>query len=600
MEDYSKMRKLLRFLKSYKLETILGPFFKLLEACFELIIPLIVADIIDNGIANSDRQYIISRCLIMASLGFIGLICAISAQYFAAKAATGFSAKLRLSLYDHIQRLSPTEKDFLGTSTLITRMTSDINQIQSGLNLVLRLFLRSPFIVLGSMVMAFTVDSKLGLIFAVTIPILSVVVFGIMLISIPLYKKVQSRLDKVTLETRENLNGTRVVRAFNHENAAIESFDKANTAHTRLQMSTGRLSALMNPLTYVIINIALVILIDKGSVHVDTGIITQGELFALVSYMSQILIELIKLANLLINIIKAVACGNRVQSIFDIPEGMEKLSEESTSMPEHNGYIEFDNVELTYRNAGEPTLTNINVTVGKGQTVGVIGATGSGKSSFVNMIPRFYDATKGAVYVNGKDVRTVDTETLRSEIGVVPQKAVLFKGTVRSNLLWGNEGASDDEMWDALELAQAADFIKKKEGLDTNVLQKGSNFSGGQRQRLTIARALVRRPEILILDDSTSALDLATDAALRRAIAGLDYSPTVFIVSQRASSVRNADIIVVLEDGEIVGLGTHDELIRSCEVYIEIYRSQFGDDGVSDALKASENVKTAEGGTANA
>lgn len=571
------MRKIFRYLKDYKLESILGPFFKLLEAGFELFIPLVVADIIDNGIENSDKGYIISRCFIMVALGVIGLICAITAQYFAAKASTGFSSRLRSELYRHIGKLSPTEKDTLGTSTLITRMTSDINQVQSGLNLALRLLLRSPVVVIGAMIMAFTIDVPSALIFAVTIPVLSVVVFGIMLISIPLYKKVQSRLDAVTLTTRENLNGTRVVRAFNKEYDEIQNFEEVNTAHNKLQLFAGRISALMNPLTYTIINIAIVVLINKSSVRVNNGDITQGEMTALVNYMSQILIELVKLANLIINITKAVACGNRVASIFDIPEGMPDLKNDS----DHgNGFISFKNVTLTYRNAGEPTLTGININVQKGETIGVIGATGSGKSSFVNLIPRFYDVTEGSVSIEGTDVRSLDVNELRARIAVVPQKAVLFKGTVRSNLLWGKENATDDDMWDALKLAQAKDFIEKKNGqLDTEVLQRGSNFSGGQRQRLTIARALIRKPEILILDDSTSALDLATDAALRRAISELEYDPTVFIVSQRASSVRHADKIVVLEDGEVVGCGTHDELIRNCDVYSEIYRSQFDDEG---------------------
>lgn len=581
------MRKILRFLKSYKLETILAPTFKMLEACFELIIPLVVADIIDNGIENADKAYIISRCSIMVALGVIGLVCSITAQFFAAKAATGFACELRSSLYSHIQGLSPSEKDVLGTSTLITRMTSDVNQIQNGINLVLRLFLRSPFIVLGAMVMAFTIDVRSALTFAVTIPALSVIVFGIMLISIPLYKKVQSRLDAVTLATRENLNGTRVIRAFNKEAHEIDTFGAANDAHTSVQMFAGRISALMNPLTYAVINLATVILIDKASVRVGNGVITQGELIALVNYMSQILVELIKLANLIISITKAVACGNRVGAIFDIPTGMSTEDPVGKAQDGHS-FIEFCDVTLKYRNAAEPTLAGINVKIEKGQTVGVIGATGSGKSSFVNMIPRFYDATDGVLYFDGRDVKTLDVKQLRSRIGVVPQKAVLFKGTIRSNLLWGNGEATEEEMWRALELASAKEFVENKDdGLDAEVLQKGSNFSGGQRQRLTIARALIRRPEVLILDDSTSALDMATDAALRRAVAELDYDPTVFIVSQRASSVRNADKILVFEDGEMIGVGTHDELIRNCDVYLEIYRSQFGDEGLDIPAKTS-------------
>ena len=569
------MKKLFRFLKGYGVETVMGPLFKLLEACFELFVPLVVAAIIDNGIGSGDRGYVFGGCAIMIGLGIVGLVCAITAQFFAAKAATGFASELRKSLYAHILRLSPSRRDELGSSTLITRMTSDVNQIQSGINLTLRLLLRSPFIVLGSTVMAFTVDSRSALVFVAVIPLLSLVVFGIMLISIPLYKRIQSRLDRVTLNTRENLNGVRVVRAFNREEAEIRRFDEDNAASYHLQMRAGRLSALMNPLTYVIVNLGIVALIYTGALRVDSGAISQGQLYALVNYMSQILVELIKLANLIISITKAIACGNRVQSIFEVPEGLEGGSiREDTAEP----FIRFQNVGITYSGAAAPTIQGVELDVLKGQTIGIIGATGSGKTTLINLLTRLYDVTEGCLYVDGRDVRKTDVDALRGRIAVVPQKAVLFKGTVRDNLLWGNENATDEQMWEALRLAMAADFVAGKDGgLDAQVLAHGNNFSGGQRQRLTIARALIRKPEVLILDDSTSALDLATDAALRRNISELDYSPTVFIVSQRASSVRHADKIVVLDDGEVVGVGDHAELIESCPTYIEIYKSQFGD-----------------------
>ena len=569
------MKKLFRFLKGYGVETVMGPLFKLLEACFELFVPLVVAAIIDNGIGSGDRGYVFGGCAIMIGLGIVGLVCAITAQFFAAKAATGFASELRKSLYAHILRLSPSRRDELGSSTLITRMTSDVNQIQSGINLTLRLLLRSPFIVLGSTVMAFTVDSRSALVFVAVIPLLSLVVFGIMLISIPLYKRIQSRLDRVTLNTRENLNGVRVVRAFNREEAEIRRFDEDNAASYHLQMRAGRLSALMNPLTYVIVNLGIVALIYTGALRVDSGAISQGQLYALVNYMSQILVELIKLANLIISITKAIACGNRVQAIFEVPEGLEGGSiREDTAEP----FIRFQNVGITYSGAAAPTIQGVELDVLKGQTIGIIGATGSGKTTLINLLTRLYDVTEGCLYVDGRDVRKTNVDALRGRIAVVPQKAVLFKGTVRDNLLWGNENATDEQMWEALRLAMAADFVAGKDGgLDAQVLAHGNNFSGGQRQRLTIARALIRKPEVLILDDSTSALDLATDAALRRNISELDYSPTVFIVSQRASSVRHADKIVVLDDGEVVGVGDHAELIESCPTYIEIYKSQFGD-----------------------
>lgn len=574
------MKKLLRFLKGYGVETVMGPLFKLLEACFELFVPLVVAAIIDVGIAGGDRSYVIGGCGIMIALGIIGLVCAITAQYFAAKAATGCSSELRKSLYTHIMKLSPSRRDELGTSTLITRMTSDVNQIQSGINLALRLLLRSPFIVIGSMVMAFTVDSRSALVFVAVIPLLSAVVFGIMLISIPLYKKIQARLDRVTMDTRENLNGVRVVRAFNREADEVRRFGEDNEQSYSLQMKAGRLSALMNPLTYVIINLGIILLIYTGALRVDSGAISQGELYALVNYMSQILVELIKFANLIISITKAIACGNRVQAIFDVPEGLQD-GEVDAGSDTHEPFISFENVSLTYKGASAPTVQGIDLEVLRGQTVGIIGATGSGKTTVINLLMRLYDVTEGCIRIGGQDIRACDVSVLRERIGVVPQKAVLFRGTVRDNLRWGKADAKEDEMWDALRLAMADGFISKKEGgLDAEVQAHGNNFSGGQRQRLTVARALIRRPEILILDDSTSALDLATDAALRRNISALDYSPTVFIVSQRASSVRHADKILVLDDGEVVGLGSHDELIRSCPTYVEIYNSQFSDASV--------------------
>lgn len=572
------MRKLLVYLKGYEKEAILGPLFKLLEASFELIVPLVMAAIIDNGVANSDKPYIMKMCMILFLLAVVGLTCSITAQYFAAKAAVGFSTKLRHALFEHIQTLSFSEMDTVGTSTLITRMTSDVNQTQNGVNLVLRLFLRSPFIVFGAMIMAFTIDFKAALIFVVTIPLLSVIVFGVMLVSIPLYKKVQAALDKVLGITRENLTGSRVIRAFNKEADETENFNASNDTLTRIQLYVGKISALMNPLTYVIINGAIIVLIWTGAVRVNSGYITQGQVVALVNYMSQILVELIKLANLIININKSIACGNRIQSVFEMqssvldPKEAVSVEKDKEKVPA----AEFSHVSLTYAGAGEESLTDIDFVVQKGETVGIIGGTGSGKSSVVNMIPRFYDATRGSVKVNGVDVRDYTLEDLRSRIGMVLQKAVLFKGTIRENLLWGNENATDEELMQALTIAQAKEFVDKKEGgLDFMIEQGGKNLSGGQRQRMTIARAVVKKPEILILDDSASALDFATDAKLRMAIRDMEEKATVFIVSQRAASIMFADKIIVLDDGEIVGMGTHEELLKQCEVYQEIYYSQF-------------------------
>lgn len=581
------MKKLLIYLRDYKKESVLGPLFKLLEASFELIVPLVVASMIDVGIANHDRGYILRMCLIMAALGLIGLICAVTAQYFAAKAAVGFATKLRHGLFSHIQSLSFSQMDKEGTSTLITRMTSDINQVQSGVNLVLRLFLRSPFIVFGAMIMAFTVDVRAALIFVVVIPILSVIVFGIMLISIPMFKKVQGGLDKVLGITRENLTGVRVIRAFGEEEHEILKFDEETDRLKHLQEMAGRISALMNPLTYVVINGGLIVLIYTGALQVEAGILTQGQVVALVNYMSQILVELVKLANLIITVTKAFACGNRIQNIFEIPAGMETSAtstntssleaQSGSSSPEtEKGTVEFDHVSLRYYEGGEQALTDIHFKAKKGATIGVIGGTGSGKSSLVNLIPRFYDVEKGSVKVDGRDVREYPLTQLRDKIGVVMQKAVLFKGTIRENLLWGNENASDEDLWDAIKAAQAEEFVlQKRDKLDEMIEQEGRNLSGGQKQRLSIARALVKKPEILILDDSSSALDYATDAALRKSIKDLPGEITVFIVSQRASSMLHADTIIVLDDGNVAGMGTHEELLKGCEVYQEIYYSQF-------------------------
>ena len=568
------MRKLLRFLKDYKKESILSPLFKLLEASFELFVPLVMAAIIDTGIGNKDGGFILKMCGILILLAIVGLTCSITAQYFAAKAAVGFATKVRHALFDHIQKLSYTEMDTAGTDTMITRMTSDINQAQSGVNMVLRLFLRSPFIVFGAMIMAFTIDVKAALIFVVTIPVLSVVVFGIMIITIPLFRRVQASLDKVLGVTRENMTGSRVIRAFNKEQEEIADFDESNERLTDVQLFVGKISALMNPLTYIIINVALVILIWTGAIQVNIGKISQGEVVALVNYMSQILVELVKLANLIITVTKAIACGNRVQSIFEMETSMVDVN---GSKKEDTGYtVEFRNVSMRYKGAGADTLTGIDFKAKPGDTIGIIGGTGSGKSSVVNLIPRFYDVTEGQVMVDGMDVREYKITDLRDKIGIVPQKAVLFAGTVRSNLAWGKEDATEEEMQQALSVAQAAEVVDKKDGkLDAEVEQGGKNFSGGQKQRLTIARALVKQPEILIMDDSSSALDYATDAKLRQAIHNMPNRPTVFIVSQRAASIMYADKIIVLDDGTVAGTGTHEELLKDCSVYQEIYYSQF-------------------------
>lgn len=571
------MRKLLVYLKDYKKESALAPLFKMLEATFELFVPLVVAAIIDKGITTGDSGYVLRMGLILISLGIVGLVCSITAQYFAAKAAVGFATKLKHALFGHIQSLSFTEIDTLGTSTMITRMTSDTNQVQNGVNMVLRLFLRSPFIVFGAMIMAFTIDVKAAMIFVVTIPLLSIVVFGIMILTMPMYRKVQANLDRVLGSTRENLTGARVIRAFSKEQEETEHFEKENAALADMQLFVGKISALTNPVTYIIINAATIILLYTGAVRVDEGSITQGEVVALVNYMSQILIELVKLANLIITITKALACANRIESVFEMQSSMEwKEASESNGKAEGDLSVEFDHVSLTYAGAGAESLSDIDFRAKRGQTIGIIGGTGSGKSSLVNMIPRFYDATKGEVRVDGRNVKDYSMEELREKIGVVLQKAVLFQGTIGENLLWGKGDATEEELWQAVETAQAREFVEQKDGkLDAPVAQEGRNLSGGQRQRLTIARALVGHPDILILDDSASALDYATDAALRKAIKELEGEMTVFIVSQRASSIRHADQIIVLDDGCMVGIGTHDELLRSCEVYQEIYYSQF-------------------------
>lgn len=571
------MKKLLIYLKTYRKEACLAPIFKMLEAVFELFVPLVIKGIIDYGIAAEDRAYCLHMGLLLLLLAVIGLAMATTAQWFSARAAAGFAAKIKQVLMEHIQKLSYTELDTIGTSTLITRMTSDVNQVQTGTNLVLRLFMRSPFIVFGSMIMAFTIDFKAAMIFVITIPLLSVVVFGIMLSSIPLYKKVQSQLDRVLGITRENLTGVRVIRAFNKEEEEISHFKTENEQFTRLQTFVGKISALMNPLTFVIVNSAILVLVWTGAWRVEGGILTQGAVVALVNYMSQILVELIKLADLIINITKAVACGNRIQKVLEVEPSMENGSKECIEEKRTPANaVDFNHVSLTYSGAGAPSLTDIDLHVKTGQTIGIIGGTGSGKTSVVNLIPRFYDATQGNVLVFGKPVKEQDMESLRSQIAVVPQKAVLFAGTIRENMKWGKEDATDEEIMEALTIAQAAEVVQKKEGgLDAFVEQGGKNLSGGQRQRLTIARALVRKPRILILDDSASALDFATDAALRKAIREMKNAPTVFIVSQRTSSIRFADQILVLDDGKSVGVGTHDELLTTCSVYKEIYDSQY-------------------------
>ena len=570
------MKSLLKYIKDYRKESILAPLFKMLEASFELMVPLVMASIIDRGIAHNDTAQIIKMGLVLVLLAAVGLISAVTAQYFSAKAAVGFATKLRSALFAHIQGLSYTELDTIGTSTLITRMTSDVNQLQNGVNLTLRLLLRSPFIVFGAMVMAFTVDVKAAFIFVVAIPLLSIVVFGIMIASIPLYKKVQAALDKILGRTRENLAGARVIRAFCNEEAETAGFERENELLLNTQVFVGKISAAMNPVTYIIINIALVVLLWTGAVRVDSGVITQGAVVALVNYMSQILVELVKLANLIIQLTKALACAKRVEGIFAVTSSMTNGSLENGS--DEDPAIVFDHVCLTYSGGGDESLTDIDFAVKKGETVGIIGGTGSGKTSVVNLIPRFYDATKGTVRINGRDIRDYDIETLRDTIGVVPQRAVLFKGTIRENLLWGNEDASGADIENALRISQAKEFVDTKEGrLDFMIAQGGKNLSGGQRQRLTIARAIVRKPQILILDDSASALDFATDAKLRAAIKGMENDMTVIIVSQRASSIQYADKIVVLDDGAVAGIGTHEELLAENEIYQEIYYSQFPD-----------------------
>lgn len=577
------MKKLWKYMRDYRREGILAPLFKLLEASLELLVPLVMAQIIDTGISNGDRGFILSRCGILAVLAAVGLVCSITAQYFAAKASVGFAAKLRSTLFKHIQSLSYSKLDTQGTGTLIARITGDINQVQSGMNLALRLLLRSPFVVFGAMIMAFTIDVKAALVFVVTIPLLSIVVFGIMLWSIPMYKKVQARLDKVLGITRENLSGVRVIRAFCKEDEERREFGECNAALTKLQLIVGRVSAAMNPATYIMINLGIAVLIYVGALRVDSGILTQGQVVALYNYMSQILVELVKLASLIITITKALACAGRVSAALDVESDMHGAD----TMPKEidtDEEVRFENVEFGYATGGEPALSGISFSVKKGETMGIIGGTGSGKSSLVSLIPRFYDATGGHVYIKGNEVKDYPLGALREMVGMVPQKAVLFKGTIRENLRWGNADATGEEMERALSDAQALEIVKAKpEGLDSPVAQNGKNLSGGQRQRLTIARALIKKPKILILDDSASALDYATDLALRRSLAALSYKPTVFIVSQRASSILHADKIAVLDEGKMVGLGTHDELMQTCPVYREIYYSQYEQEVKRDA-----------------
>ncbi len=574
------MKKLLRFLNGYRKESVIAPLFKMLEALFELMIPLVVSHIIDFGIGNADRARILQMFAVMIGLGVIGLSCSLCAQFFAAKAAVGFATALRSALFSHIQSFSYSQTDKLGTSTLITRMTSDINTVQTGVNLFLRLFMRSPFVVFGAMIMAFTINVKLALIFAAVIPILSVVVFGIMLISIPIYKKVQQKLDRVVAKSRGNYNGTRVIRAFNKQQSEIDDFDSRNDELTKIQLFAGKISALMNPLTYIIINAAIILLIRLGALSVDSGAISQGELVALYNYMTQILVELIKLASLIITLNKSSAGAKRISAVFDTPSALSYAPEEKFG--DKDCAVEFKNVSFAYSKSGDPAISNISFKVYRGQTVGVIGSTGCGKSTLVNLIPAFYFPSEGSVFINGKNTALLTDGELRNSVGVVPQKPSLFKGTIRSNLSWGRPDATEEELMEALRLAQAESFVLEKDGgLDEPVLQNGSNFSGGQKQRLTIARALVRRPEILIFDDSASALDFATEASLRKAIASLDYNPTKFIVSQRTSSIRHADLILVLDDGELVGAGDHDSLLESCRIYREIYTSQFTSGGES-------------------
>ena len=559
----------------------MAPLFKMLEASFELFIPLVIVAIIDQGILRNNRPFVVQRFFVLLLLAVIGLTCAVTAQFFAAKAAVGFATRLRHSLFEHIQTLSFSEMDTIGTSTLITRMTSDINQVQSCVNMVLRLFLRSPFIVFGAMIMAFTVDVKGALVFVVTIPLLSIVVFTIMVITIPMFARVQKALDLVLTHTRENLSGVRVIRAFRKEKEETETFFRDNDMLTQFQLAVGRVSALTNPLTLIVVDCSIVALVWLGAKEVYAGSISQGEVVALVSYMSQILVELVKLANLIVNITKSVACGNRIQAVFETEASI--VSGTVCKDKESENSVVFDHVSMTYAGAKEEALTDIHFTAQKGQTIGVIGGTGSGKSSLVHLIPRFYDVSAGAVYVNGIDVREYDLEVLRSKIGMVMQKAVLFAGTIRENMKWGNQSATDEEIWNALRLAQAEDVVRGKEGeLDFVIEQEGRNLSGGQRQRLTIARALVKNPDILILDDSASALDYATDAKLREALRTLSKEKTIFIVSQRTSSIRHADLILVMDDGVVTHQGTHDSLLENCEIYREIYESQFKKGGKSN------------------
>lgn len=587
------MKRLLVFLENYKKEVVLAPLFKLLEAFFELLVPLVMASIIDIGITNKDMGYVYRMGLGLLGLAIVGLISSVTAQFFAAKAAVGFSTKLRQSLFEHIEALSFTSLDRAGTSTMITRMTSDVNQVQNGVNMVLRLFLRSPIIVFGAMIMAFTIDVKSALVFVVAIPLLAIIVFGVMVITMPLYKKVQGTLDKVLGITRENLTGVRVIRAFHQEKVEEERFDEQNEMLSFWQKKVGKISAIMNPATYCVVNGAIVYLIYTGALQVHVGTLTQGEVIAIVNYMSQILVELVKLANLIILITKAMASADRVAAIFEIPVEEKKVEAvENSVLPENAPFLEFDQVSLRYEGAAEDTLENISFTVQKGETIGVIGGTGSGKSSLINLIPAFYKATRGSVRLEGVDVTTMDEEALRLRMGIVPQKAVLFKGSIRSNLEWGNNAATDEEMWDAITLAQAKEVVEGKDGgLDAEIAQNGKNLSGGQRQRLTIARALVRKPEILILDDSASALDYATDAKLRKALQSIENT-TTFIVSQRASSIMHANKILVLDDGQMVGVGTHEELLKTCEVYREIYYSQYP--------KEKQEVSSMEGGVSDA
>ena len=580
------MKKLLKYITEYRKECILGPLFKLLEACFDLTVPMVMAWLIDRGISQNNVPYIWKMGGLLLVLAAIGLTCSITAQYFAAKAAVGFATKLRHAVFAHIETLSFTEMDEAGTSMMITRMTSDINQVQSGTNLALRLFLRSPFIVFGAAVMAFTIDIKAALIFAVVIPLLAIVVFGIMLLTMPMYQKVQGHLDRLLGVTRQNLSGVRVIRAFNKEQAERESFGQENDQLTRMQLFVGRISALMNPVTYIMINGALVALIWTGAVRINMGTLSQGQIVALINYMSQILVELVKLANTIIMTTKCVACGNRVQALLEVQSSLKdgNIPFEETKKP---ALVEFDHVALAYKGAGEASLENITFTAEPGQTIGIIGGTGSGKTSLVHMIPRFYDATDGCVRINGQDVKSYSLEELRQHIGIVMQKAVLFHGSIRDNIRWGNPEADDEMITEALELAQASEVVAgKPEGLDYEIEQGGRNLSGGQRQRFTIARALVRKPSILILDDSASALDFATDAKLRKALSGLKNTSTIFIVSQRTSSIQQADKILVLDDGQLVGMGSHEELLKDCDVYKEIYDSQF---------KKPEEIKVQKG-----